>query len=106
MSQVNTLKLTDAQAVAAVELYNAGITQYTKIAKKLKLPYVAVNKFMTNWKRKHGILKSRKAVSKVSAQRKSEAAPAIGKSMDSVSASELVFLRKFYIKTLKSELNG
>lgn len=102
-------KLTEQQELQAVHLFNQeNDVTYVFIAQTIGVPYGLVNKFMTKWKKRMGILKSRPE------RRKSRRntptthkvyvetpAPKKAKNED-----ELKFLRGFYIKHLDSELSN
>lgn len=53
-------ELTQDQKNEAVSLFLVGVSHYTSIAEHLKVPYQSVNTYMTKWKKKNGILKTRK----------------------------------------------
>jgi hypothetical protein len=102
--KANHLSKTQQQEV--VEMFNAGIKQYTEIAKKLKLKYVAVNKFMTQWKAEHGMLQRRNTQAKQAreankARSEGQVSTASPKEIPDSVIRELNFLRDFYIQARK-----
>lgn len=109
---VSHLNLTQAQQLSTISLFQSGMTKYTEISKELKLPYAAINKYMTKWKRKQGILKSKsnkKARIRVIQQDQpslvSQAVRAGNKAIDSVLEDlELKFLRNFYANAVAAEI--
>lgn len=53
-------ELTQEQKNEAVSLFLIGVQHYTQIAAHLNVPYQLVNTYMTKWKKKNGLLKTRK----------------------------------------------
>lgn len=124
----NQRVLTAAQKKEAIALFNQGLQTYTQISAKMRVPYQAVNTFMTKWKYKKGILLKRATRSdkKVRTERKTHQAPVqrqaksesveslqqipdtsdiIRHSQDVVTKlilDELKFLREFYKSTVDS----
>lgn len=82
--------LTDSLTKQMERIYLSGITKYTEIADELKIPYKAVNRHMTKWKKRNGLLKLHRQL----------ASSTPTTSID----SELQFLRKFYIAHVKNDL--
>jgi DNA-binding transcriptional regulator LsrR (DeoR family) len=83
--------LTDALAKQMERLYLSNITKYTEIAAELGIPYKTVNRHMTKWKKRMGLLKAHREIT-------AKATPT------SSIESELQFLRRFYIEHCKNEL--
>jgi transposase len=54
------MQLTKEQKLKLLNLYFGGVTKYTDLAKLTGYSYNSVNSFMTRWKRKSGLLKTRK----------------------------------------------
>lgn len=81
--------LTDTLTKQMERLYLSGIQKYTEIATELGIPYKAVNRHMTKWKKRTGLLKQHR-----------ELATKVNPAID----SELQFLRKFYLDHVKNEL--
>lgn len=79
--------LTDALAKQMERIYLSGVTKYTEISQELGIPYKAVNRYMTKWKKRNGLLKNHETLI---------ARPNF--------ESELQFLRKFYIEHVKNDL--
>ena len=103
-----TMKLSNDQQKAVIEMYNAGVTKYTEIQKKLKLPYIAINKFMTKWKAQHGVLKTRHESAKAETLTRSETVLDVGdiKIPARISQSEYLMYKNFYLEARVKELEG
>lgn len=82
--------LTDAITKQMERIYLSGVTKYTEIADELKIPYKAVNRHMTKWKKRNGLLKLHREL--------------VASKPTTSTDSELQFLRKFYIDHVKNEL--
>lgn len=80
--------LTDTLTKQMERLYLSGTTKYTEISSELQIPYKAVNRHMTKWKKRTGLLKAHRDLV----------------TRETTIDSELQFLRKFYIDHCKNEL--
>lgn len=101
---VKALTATDQEKI--IKLYESGITKYTEIAKKLKLEYTPVNKFMTKWKAQHGVLRSR---AEAKAKEKASANEMVISTTDrpkQISMKEYQFLKNFYLQRKLQEDMG
>jgi predicted ArsR family transcriptional regulator len=85
-----TLSL-DALTKQMERLFMSGVTKYTDIANELGIPYKAVNRHMTKWKKRNGLIKIHRELVEASKPTTS-------------TDSELQFLRKFYLEHVKNEL--
>jgi len=83
-----TFTLTDTLTKQMERLYLSGVQKYTDISSELNIPYKAVNRHMTKWKKRNGLLKDTR-------HNEYSAAPV---------SSELAFLRQFYIEHCRNEL--
>ena len=83
--------LTNSLTNQMERLYLSGVTKYTEIADELKIPYKAVNRHMTKWKKRNGLLKLHREL-------------AASTKPTTSTDSELQFLRRFYIDHCKNEL--
>tara|TARA_R110000868_G_scaffold268180_2_gene527409 strand:+ start:103 stop:408 length:306 start_codon:yes stop_codon:yes gene_type:complete len=87
--------LTEDQQKKAVSLFLVGVSHYTDISRELKVPYQAVNTYMTKWKKRNGVLQKRK--------RKAKQLD-IPVPMPKDTMEELEFLRKYYLlNTMKNK---
>lgn len=82
--------LTDSLTRQMERIYLSGITKYTEIAAELGIPYKAVNRHMTKWKKRTGLLKAHRQLASSTPTTSTD--------------SELAFLRRFYIDHCKNEL--
>lgn len=82
--------LTDALTKQMERLYLSGVTKYTEIAAELQIPYKAVNRHMTKWKNRMGLLKKHREL--------------VTGYPTTATDGELQFLRKFYIEHTKNDL--
>jgi hypothetical protein len=88
--------LTNDQKEKAISLFVAGVTHYTEISKKLRVPYRSVNSFMTKWQESEGILKHRNTANKI--PEKFTATPDTKIDiLNKAVLEELKFLREFYL---------
>jgi len=95
-------KLTEEQKKQAISLFLIGECPYTEIARQLKVPYQAVNSFMTIWKKENGLIKKRKRRSDAKRHKphiivKSEDSTEYSQVLTMAILEELTFLRKFYL---------
>jgi len=81
--------ITELLAKQMERLYLSGTQRYSDIAAELKVPYKVVNRYMTKWKRRNGLLKAHHELT--------------AKPTSSIN-SELQFLRKFYLDHVTKEL--
>lgn len=96
------LYLTPEQKAEAIDLFTHGLRAYTKISAKMRVPYQAINSFMTKWKYKNGILVRPK---KIARSKKKQRSPLIASDevlVSKIVTEELKFLRDFYLKTADS----
>lgn len=105
-------ELSEEQKNEAVSLYLVGVNKYTAIADHLGVPYQWVNTYMTKWKKKNGILKTRKPRAS-----KAEKEPSLESQLFKVDENgnkyigvltkalfeELEFLRKYYLHHTKGK---
>lgn len=80
--------LTDALTKQMERLYLSGVTKYTEIASELDIPYKAVNRYMTKWKHRNGLLQKHRQITT------DPTAIALKPTADE---AEVNFLRQFYI---------
>jgi transposase len=101
-----TKELTEDQKNEAVSLFLVGVHHYTAIAQHLNVPYQSVNTYMTKWKKKHGLLKTRKkrvAKDEIEATLESKLFKVDDQGNKYIGVltkalfEELEFLRKFYL---------
>lgn len=76
--------LTDTITKQMERLYLSGVQKYADIAAELGIPYKSVNRYMTKWKKRNGLLKAHRKLVEASTPTPAD-------------TSELNFLRKFYI---------